>query len=1058
MSNVNPEPPASAPAVSSHAITVTWAATSKVPSERVRISKAWTPEGKWPVTDGVQRLKYFLERVDYPNLDALAADIERRIGEGTWTMVTGVPRPDLDLTKLHGRRGENFIDAATTLFVTDFDGMTPDKGRDLSKPEHFGQPIVDALRKQLKVTGLHSLSKAKLVLVTTASTGMKLNSNGEPAHKCARFRAIFEFDRPLSLKRQKRLVEKMGELPGFAKLDATGKVMEEPCIDTQVKTHAYNIFVVRALLPKGQADPIQHPVLIFAGDDGGDKVDVAMLAKELGFPGLAEDTAPAAPAEPVDGGSGLPGPKTPDEADKRLLDAPPERRVSIVRKVVAAIPNTLDREEWVGFAHAIDGALDGDPEGKVIFLDFTKKLKGGSDPVEDERMWDTLGGEGKAGFGYLARLLEAQEALTPDDPAVVEARIALRQGRAAACFTPVEAGAGSPEDEESEDDDLLAQRMPTIGPKAFYGVLGPLVETATKRSEATKVGVALQTMTHVGAAMRPFYKPLGDVRVPFNGYNLQLGFSATGRKGTSSAPADKHFPPALARLGRAVEAQLAFKDTNGLARQDAEIVVTEACRKLDWTRSVCALMAAEIEVEIDGLRNEGAETAHEIAVHRTGLRKTKSSRAIKELKQAIAEAEAKNAGLNARIGEAEARLAEVRAVLADQSVAVVEAEKAHAAAVKALAVLPPPSAPPEPWLEIFASVARGPIMLGGINTGEGLVEQIRDPGVKPGRYGPVEDPGVDNKMLFLNMEELGGVLAACTRHGATLSTVLRTAFDCKPLDLPNKTSPSRCAEPYVSLSAGVTPAEFIGKLFDKNDTAYSADNGLGNRFFCAWVMRDRLEPDTQPTPGLDAMMDEIAANIFKVYQTLKPASPFLSTPIDFSLQAQAAWADWYVRTQTTAAASAKADKLLKRNPMHLWKIAGVLAAMNGEHEISLGAFEAALAWAEYGQATIDAIASTALERKKMRILTDDGTRVLEAAKALGADQGWVSARSIRRKTPFDPGRFDKAVASLLRMGPSPITLDKEEYTAGNGVKNTRAVIRINTISAEPTTSVGDIPF
>ena len=208
--NVNPEPLASAPATSSHAITVTWAATSKVPSERVRISKAWTPEGKWPVTDGVQRLKYFLERVDYPNLDALAADIERRIGEGTWTMVTGVPRPDLDLTKLHGRRGGNFIDAATTLFVTDFDGMTPDKGRDLSKPEHFGQPILDALRRRLKVAGLHSLSKAKLLLVTTASTGMKLNSNGEPAHKCARFRAIFEFDRPLSLKRQKRLVEKMG--------------------------------------------------------------------------------------------------------------------------------------------------------------------------------------------------------------------------------------------------------------------------------------------------------------------------------------------------------------------------------------------------------------------------------------------------------------------------------------------------------------------------------------------------------------------------------------------------------------------------------------------------------------------------------------------------------------------------------------------------------------------------------------------------------------------------------------------------------------------------------
>ena len=28
------------------------------------------------------------------------------------------------------------------------------------------------------------------------------------------------------------------------------------------------------------------------------------------------------------------------------------------------------------------------------------------------------------------------------------------------------------------------------------------------------------------------------------------------------------------------------------------------------------------------------------------------------------------------------------------------------------------------------------------------------------------------------------------------------------------------------LAAGVTPAEFMGRLFDKGDTAYSADNGL----------------------------------------------------------------------------------------------------------------------------------------------------------------------------------------------------------------------------------------
>ena len=181
----------------------------------MRISKAWAPEGKWPVTDGVQRLKYFFEFVTYPSLDDLAADIARRIAEGTWTMVTGAPRSNLDLTKLHARNGKNFVDAPTVLFVTDFDGMTPDKGDDLSTSEAFGVAIVDTLRRRLDAAALHALSKAKLVLVTTASTGMALNSLGMPANGCARFRAIFEFDRPLTLKQQKTLVEKIGELSGL---------------------------------------------------------------------------------------------------------------------------------------------------------------------------------------------------------------------------------------------------------------------------------------------------------------------------------------------------------------------------------------------------------------------------------------------------------------------------------------------------------------------------------------------------------------------------------------------------------------------------------------------------------------------------------------------------------------------------------------------------------------------------------------------------------------------------------------------------------------------------
>ena len=613
-----------------------------------------------------------------------------------------------------------------------------------------------------------------------------------------------------------------------------------------------------------------------------------------------------------------------------------------------------------------------------------------------------------------------------------------------------------PADEDDEDDEaLLAQRMPTIDPKAFYGVLGPLVTATTMRSEATRVGIALQTVSHVSLTMRPFYKPRDDGKVPFNTYTVQLGLSAVGRKGTSAEVPDNHLGPAIMRLARTVEAQLAFVDEDGMIRLDTENAESAAARKLQWVKSVCDFTVAETEAEIDKLEREDAEATAEIKKLKGTLARTKSPRTMKECKAGITEAEARTADLVDRIAEAETYLTEMQAVLENQPGRIASAQKTHAAAMKALAALPPSGKPPTPWLSLFASLAGGPITARGISTGEGLVELIRDPGIKAGNHGPVVDPGVEIKVAFLNLEELGGVLAVSTRPGATLSTMLRTAFDCKPLELINKTSPLRCVQPYVVLAAGCTPAEFMGKLFAKGDTAYSADNGLANRFCCVWVMRDRIEPDPRPTPGLTEMMDAIARNILRVYEVLKPQGPFLSTPIDFWREAKALYSQWYVENETRAATSANAAKLIKRKVVHLWKIAGVLAMMNGEFEISAGALEAAIAWVDYATATIDVIASTAAERKKMKVLTDDGKRVLEAAKDLGADEAAVSARDLRRKTPFDKKRFDAAVTSLLRMGPSPITVREEEWVSGTGVRQTRAVISLRPIAEPPQARTDD---
>ena len=92
-------------------------------------------------------------------------------------------------------------------------------------------------------------------------------------------------------------------------------------------------------------------------------------------------------------------------------------------------------------------------------------------------------------------------------------------------------------------------------------------------------------------------------------------------------------------------------------------------------------------------------------------------------------------------------------------------------------------------------------------------------------------------------------------------------WDCSRTETSSKNAPVCCKEPYVTMSASVTPSELIGRLFDHRDTANNANNGFGNRFLYLWTKRDKLVPLPQPTPALDAMMDQVAGNILKVYRS-----------------------------------------------------------------------------------------------------------------------------------------------------------------------------------------------
>jgi hypothetical protein len=331
-----------------------------------------------------------------------------------------------------------------------------------------------------------------------------------------------------------------------------------------------------------------------------------------------------------------------------------------------------------------------------------------------------------------------------------------------------------------------------------------------------------------------------------------------------------------------------------------------------------------------------------------------------------------------------------------------------------------------------------------VSSGEGLIHAIRDPRSGCGEGKERDDPGVAEKRLLINMGEFGSVLALVRRFGSTLSSVLRDLYDCKRVETGAKVSPVQCTEPFVSVSASITPRELTGLLFDEKDVAASADNGFGNRFFYAFVARNKLVAHPAPTENRDALTRTIAKNVMKVFAELKPLRGFLSTPIEFTPEARDLYErEIYKPVDGLQAASPNADRLFGRLTAHLRKIAAILAVIAGESRVSVGALEAAVAWVEYGAATVNVIASTVDDRRRMKRLRANGEAILRALKNLKADVKPVSQREVKRKTNLDALRFKAAVAWLLDKAPSAIALVEVEYRSGNGGIQKKSTLALN---------------
>src|SRR5262249_502094 len=110
-------------------------------------------------------------------------------------------------------------------------------------------------------------------------------------------------------------------------------------------------------------------------------------------------------------------------------------------------------------------------------------------------------------------------------------------------------------------------------------------------------------------------------------------------------------------------------------------------------------------------------------------------------------------------------------------------------------------------------------------------------GIRKNNVELIVDPGVADKRLLVTEAEFAGALSVMERHGNTLSTNIRNAWDGLVLQTMTKNSPLKATGAHVSIVGHITKDELRSRL-TRTDIA----NGFANRFLFCLVKRSKLLP------------------------------------------------------------------------------------------------------------------------------------------------------------------------------------------------------------------------
>jgi hypothetical protein len=227
-------------------------------------------------------------------------------------------------------------------------------------------------------------------------------------------------------------------------------------------------------------------------------------------------------------------------------------------------------------------------------------------------------------------------------------------------------------------------------------------------------------------------------------------------------------------------------------------------------------------------------------------------------------------------------------------------------------------------------------IVSGLGSGEGLIAAVRD--------GTDDEPGEPDKRALVFAAELAGTLAVMARQGATLSAVIRDAWETGDLRQTVKTNPLRATGAHVAVLAHVTPDELRRTL-----PAVESTNGFAGRFLWVQARRSKLlaHPPTFDGPDIDALVADIARTVAWAAER------------DALADDREAWDLWErVYPELTRDRPGLAGAILSRAPAHARRLALIYALADRSTLIRAEHLRAALALWEYAEQSVRDIFGT----------------------------------------------------------------------------------------------------